>query len=233
MVWMPVASLLSVCWPLPFDRGRADGGGWCPLRNHSGGEVGCLLPLSEPAVACGGSALLAEIVWVEKEAAWRAPALASHALQQWHFSQQAWVPSACPLDCSRTTLQPLRAVSVQPTPALSPGLTSKAGASAPRPLPAPVDAHLILRSAGWWHRLSVQVSLQTGCRALLCGSEAPPPSWLISPLVRGSPGRRNLCSFAAPSQGRGSHLESFLSLFVFFPFVLPGYVEILLAPSEV
>ena len=90
-----------------------------------------------------------------------------------------------------TTLQPLQAVSMQPTPVLSSGLSSEALVSAPNRL-----AHQQTCISGWgmhqgawtiYAGLSLFCLLQTHCCALLWVSEAPFLSRLISLLVKGLP----------------------------------------------
>ena len=48
-----------------------------------------------------------------------------------------------------------------------------------------MDEHLMPQSMGWWCQLSAQVTLF--CCTLLLGSEAPPPSRLVSLPAKGLP----------------------------------------------
>ena len=83
---------------------------------------------------------------------------------------QALVSSVYTPGCNHTMLQPLQAVSMQPTPVFSLGLSSKPRVSAPSPCPYQVDAHLVLgaQESGTDHlcRSLSFCLLQTGCCAL-------------------------------------------------------------------
>ena len=123
-----------------------------------------------------------------------------------------------PLVVTQTTLQALWAISMKPTPVLSPGLSDGAQVSAP-------SSHTLGNTVSW-PGLSVLVSL--------CPTCCKPVAALSSEHLK-----LTICSAWLPSRWRGSPFlfhrslprAQVPSLFPFFPlsFVLPSYVVNLLA----
>ena len=216
------------------------GSGWCPVVGHLVAAAVCtclcrprwqwqLVPAPRAHVGC---TLLPESAHMEKEAPVVVLPLSLHAPQQWRLTSLAGPGLFLySLGFGAPHPSPPQAVSMQPTPVLCLGLTSKAQASAPSP-------HLPQRTSisGWGvlgsaltvcAGISPLCLLQTGCCALLRGSEAPPLSQLISPPVRGLP--RVWKPFPVPSWECRSCHNSFLSFFFFlYSFVLHSYLEIFL-----
>ena len=225
--------------------------GACPPRAHNSSS--CVFP--EPAAACtcswslrrqwqpaptpdtqrqrwltpapgahiGGVVLPESARARGKKLRWR-PHPSRHVLQQWHIASPAG-PGA-PLVMATPHSSPFR----QPTPVLSPGLSSEACASAPSPHPPQRT-----RVSGW--------AVQGGGISRLCRSLSILPSvnWLLDspPRFHSSPSvqadlpacegtSRVWAPFLFHSSLPGVQAPSqFLSLsFFFFSFVLPSCVEV-------
>ena len=141
-----------------------------------------------------------------------------------------WAQASFSLYCGCITLQPLHAISTQPTPSPLLGSDLQSLSFSTQPLPVPADKHLRLWVQGrLWAQTCLCRSpfclLQTCCYTLLQGSEDLPPFWSISPPVTGLPGCWNISFFIAPSQGFRFHPDSFLFLFSSF-FCLHSYMKI-------
>ena len=181
----------------------------CPPRTHRGGAA--------PAVSVQKMSLL-----------WWDPALPSST----HFNNGTSVAEPGSFLCASqvvagSTLKPLQAISMQPIPVLSPGLSFGAQVLAPSPH---MHQHTPVLTWGMqqggrdplcW---SVCVLLQTGCCTLLWASEAPSLSQLISLLVKALLRVRKRFLFHSSLPG-----VQVLSLFLLFFFQPIGYMVIFLA----
>ena len=136
-----------------------------------------------------------------------------------------WASSTNSPGYSHTTLQPLQAVSEQPTQVISPGLSSKPQVSAP-------SRHLCQRMciSGWdtqdggpdrLGRSLTAMPQQTSCCIFLWASEAPFLSLLLTPLVEGAFQSVRNWHFSSSLSGV-QVLSCFLLLFFFHPMWLCG-----------
>ena len=136
---------------------------------------------------------------------------------------QLW--SSAPQPMLHHSLAP-QAVSTQPTLVLSPELTSRTWVSVPSPNPSISGCDVWGGGADDLCSSYSALPPQSSCYPFLCNFEVP-PSWLISLLVRWLP--RIWVPFLFNSSLSGVLVPSWFlfsfSLSLFFPFVLPSYME--------
>lgn len=157
------------------------------------------------------------------------PPLMSHPSSLASLGAQA--SSMYPFGCHCSTLKLLQAVSTQPTPMLSPGLTSKPKLQHPAPACTIICASLAgeNRTAGLtiYAGLSLFCLQQTSCCTPLQGTEEPPLSQLISLLKELSRMREPLL-FHSSFSGAQVLSSFFFFFFPLFSFILPSYMEMFL-----